>query len=78
MNNKINVRVLCYNCGVIFYCPIDSPNFLANCPTCYNKQMKCYYCDQNAEFTQPEIETGIIIDVCKKHFTWMHVGQEKP
>ena len=37
MNNKINVKVLCYNCGVIFYYPIDSLNFLAKCPTCYNE-----------------------------------------
>lgn len=35
---------------------------------------KCYYCDAKAEFTQPEQKTGEIIDVCPKHFTWMHAG----
>ena len=34
----------------------------------------CYYCDAKAEFTQPEDKTGKIIDVCPKHFTWMHAG----
>jgi hypothetical protein len=36
--------------------------------------MKCFYCNNKAEFTQPEKDTGIVIDVCKKHFTWMHAG----
>lgn len=35
---------------------------------------KCYYCDVKAEFTQPDKDTGMVIDVCKKHFTWMHAG----
>lgn len=35
---------------------------------------KCYYCDAKAEFTQPEKETGKIIDVCPKHFRFMHAG----
>jgi len=35
---------------------------------------KCYYCDNRAEFNQPEKETGIIISVCPKHFTYMHIG----
>ena len=49
-----------------------------NCPLCYNwrtmEKAKCYYCDKVAEFTQPDADTGKIIDVCKNHFTWMHVG----
>lgn len=35
---------------------------------------KCYYCDNKAEFVQPEEHTGVVIDVCSKHFTWMHAG----
>jgi hypothetical protein len=38
------------------------------------EKVKCYYCDKEAEFTQPEDKTGKIIDVCQKHFTWMHAG----
>lgn len=40
----------------------------------YNINMTCYYCDAKAEFTQPEKDTGKIIDVCKNHFDWMHAG----
>lgn len=35
---------------------------------------KCFYCDKKAQFTQPEKETGKIIDVCVDHFTFMHIG----
>ena len=77
MMNKLKIKVLCHNCGVTFYATSGTPNIL-NCPICYNKQMKCFYCNNKAEFTQPEKDTGIVIDVCKKHFTWMHAGQEKP
>lgn len=43
----------------------------------YNKSMtevKCYYCDQKATYTQPEKVSGIIIDVCEKHFLLKHMG----
>ena len=45
---------------------------------CYNRNMsdmlKCYYCDNKPEFTQPDKDTGVIVDVCKKHFIYMYMG----
>jgi hypothetical protein len=38
------------------------------------KDEKCYYCDNKAEYNQPEKETGIIIGVCFKHFTYIYAG----
>jgi len=35
---------------------------------------KCYYCDNAAEYIQPDKITGAIIDVCKKHFKYMYMG----
>lgn len=35
---------------------------------------KCSKCDNDAVYTQPDAKTGNIIDVCKKHFTLMHIG----
>ena len=35
---------------------------------------KCQYCSNNAEFTQPDKQTGVIIDVCKNHFIYMYMG----
>jgi len=35
---------------------------------------KCYYCNKSSEYTQPEITTGNIIDVCSTHFTYMYAG----
>ena len=29
---------------------------------------KCYYCDLESVFNQPEKQTGEIISVCSKHF----------
>jgi hypothetical protein len=37
-------------------------------------KVKCTFCDKDAEFTQPEKQTGKIIDVCKTHFTFMYMG----
>ena len=28
----------------------------------------CYYCDNRAMYTEPEENTGEIIDVCNEHF----------
>lgn len=36
--------------------------------------IKCYYCDEEAKYTQPGKTTGKIIDVCEKHFTFKHWG----
>ena len=38
-----------------------------------NKE-KCSFCNNDAEFTQPDRKTGIIVDVCRKHFTFMYMG----
>lgn len=38
------------------------------------KEEKCFYCNKNAEFFQPEDKTGEVISVCKKHFTYMFSG----
>jgi hypothetical protein len=38
------------------------------------EKSKCHYCENEAEFTQPEKGTGVVIDVCKKHFTFMFMG----
>lgn len=35
---------------------------------------KCTMCNKDAIFIQPDSQTGQIIDVCKEHFTWMHIG----
>lgn len=31
-------------------------------------QDKCYYCDKKALYTQPDKDTGEIVDACKDHF----------
>lgn len=38
------------------------------------KNAKCYYCNEKAKYTQPEKDTGSIIDVCEKHFEFKHWG----
>ena len=38
------------------------------------EKTKCDKCDKVAEFIQPDVQTGQIIDVCKDHFVWMHAG----
>lgn len=74
---KLELRVLCYNCGVLFTVLSDTPNLLKQCQRCYNKSMEdsiCYYCDEKAKYTQPGKTTGKIIDVCEKHFSFKHWG----
>lgn len=75
--SKMEVRVLCHGCGLTFYAVADSPNILQQCPRCYNKSMedsKCYYCAEEAKYTQPGQTTGKIIDVCEKHFIYRNWG----
>lgn len=75
--NKLDISVLCYKCGVMFTAPINTPDLSGSCPTCYNKNMektKCFYCEQDAKYTQPGKTTGKIIDVCDKHFTFRYMG----
>lgn len=35
---------------------------------------KCFYCDEDAKYTQPDKATGRITDVCEKHFTFRFMG----
>ena len=35
---------------------------------------KCHFCDNKSKYTQPEKDTGYIIDVCEAHFTFKHIG----
>lgn len=74
---KLVLNILCRNCGVMFAASVDTPNLMQNCPRCYNKDMektKCFYCDEEAKYTQPGQNTGRIIDVCEKHFTFKYWG----
>lgn len=35
---------------------------------------QCYYCDNKSTYTQPEKQSGEIINVCPKHFTYRYMG----
>lgn len=70
------VTVICVHCGTKYYVDIDVKNKSSLCPApnCYGKRTTCYKCDQVAKFTQPDKDTGQIVDVCDKHFIFMHMG----
>ena len=34
----------------------------------------CYFCDEDSKYTQPENQTGEIIDVCETHFSYRFIG----
>lgn len=72
----ITVNVLCHNCGVSYDAPIDHTNKASLCPSpnCYKTKPICVKCNNIATFTQPDKETGYIVDVCEKHFIFMHMG----
>lgn len=75
--NKLDVSVLCYKCGVMFSAPINTAEVTKACPKCYNENVEkttCFYCDQNAKYTQPDKATGKITDVCEKHFSFRYMG----
>jgi rubrerythrin len=36
MTNKLEIKIICHNCGVKFYAVAGTPNIL-DCPVCYNK-----------------------------------------
>lgn len=38
------------------------------------KKPICYKCGQEATYTQPDKDTGHIVDVCEKHFTFKYMG----
>lgn len=72
----IAVNVVCPHCGTPYTTPIDSVDKTSLCPAknCYGKTSKCAKCDNKATFTQPDKETGEIIDVCDKHFIFKYMG----
>ena len=37
MTNKLNIKILCHNCGAVFYVDVDTDNILRQCNMCYNK-----------------------------------------
>ena len=67
----IAVNIVCPYCGTPYTTSIDTEDKSSLCPApnCYGKKSKCFVCDQEAKFTQPDFDTGHIIDVCDKHFT---------
>lgn len=70
------VNVICVHCGTKYSVDIDVKNKSSLCPypQCYSKKIQCYKCNEIAKFTQPDKETGKIVDVCEKHFTFMYMG----
>lgn len=38
------------------------------------KKPLCYKCNNEATYTQPDKDTGEIIDVCEKHFVLKYMG----
>lgn len=72
----LQVKNVCTSCGTSFMVDIDAKdkNSLCPAPNCYGKKTECYKCDEVAKFTQPDKDTGEIIDVCEKHFSFKHWG----
>lgn len=72
----IEVRNICPHCGISYMTDIDAKDKPSLCPSpnCYGKKKTCDKCDQIAKYTQPDKETGEIIDVCDKHFIFMYMG----
>lgn len=67
----IEINILCPLCGTSYSTSIDAEDKMSLCPSpnCYGKRSKCTKCDEVSTFTQPDEQTGNIIDVCDKHFT---------
>ena len=38
------------------------------------KKSICYFCNNKAEYDQPKLDTGEIIEVCPTHFTYRYMG----
>jgi hypothetical protein len=34
----------------------------------------CFYCEKESKYSEPEIETGVPIDVCDSHFHFKYMG----
>lgn len=72
----LQVKNVCALCGTSFMVDIDAQDKDSFCPSpdCYGKKTKCAKCDNVAKFTQPDKDTGEIIDVCDKHFMLKYMG----
>jgi len=76
MNSVLQVKKICSHCGTSFEVDVDVKDKDSLCPAsnCYGKKTKCIKCDDFAKFTQPDKETGHIVDVCDKHFYLKYMG----
>ena len=72
----IDVNIVCQDCGTFYTATIDAENKTSLCTNvdCISKKDKCIKCNKVARFTQPDKETGNIVDVCEQHFVFMHMG----
>lgn len=72
----LQVKKICSHCGTSFEVDIDVKDKDSLCPAsnCYGKKTKCIKCDDFSKFTQPDKETGQIVDVCDKHFYLKYMG----
>lgn len=72
----LQVKKVCYSCGTAFMVDIDSKDKDSFCPApeCYGKITKCVRCNNESKFTQPDDDTGEVIDVCNEHFTFKFGG----
>lgn len=34
--SKLKIKILCFQCGIVFYSVCDISNILEQCPRCYN------------------------------------------
>jgi hypothetical protein len=34
----------------------------------------CFYCEKESKYSEPEIETGVPVDVCDTHFHFKYMG----
>lgn len=72
----LQVKNVCASCGTSFMVDIEAKDKDSLCPApnCYAKKPKCNKCNEVAKFTQPDKETGEIIDVCENHFIYKYMG----
>lgn len=73
----IEIKVVCFHCGTPYSTPIDVEDRLSLCPSenCYGKRKPtCIKCDKEAKYTQPDKETGEIVEVCDQHFIYKYMG----
>ena len=34
----------------------------------------CFYCPAESKYSEPELATGEVVDVCEKHFHFKYMG----